>query len=321
MTFENPPGVPAKHQMRKHGPRFASPVNSPSYEWNDYTQFLEVTRGCSHNACRFCTFFKDVPFSKTPLGDVEYYLEYLAMCDKRTPVTRVFLQGSNAFHLSYDELMTLSEMIYAHLPHLKSIGGYGRMSDLRDKSADQVRKLHEAGFEHFYFGVETADDVLLEFINKGYDSAELYEAGYKLRDSGMPWVCGFIFGLGGHNYGDSHAVKSAEFVNAVTPELVTGTSLTLVYDHYTHMMPPLLEDVHSGLFEEAGEIERYEEIRTFIELLDVPTVFSCRHSTMPHGFTVELPKQKESVLKRLNDIIEEGDERSMARFRASVTEV
>ncbi|MBQ6454584.1 MAG: radical SAM protein [Eggerthellaceae bacterium] len=321
MTFIDPPGVPATHQRRTHGPRFASPVNSPSYEWNDHTQFLEVTRGCSHNGCRFCTFYKNVPYSKAPLEDVEYYLDYLAMCDKKTPITRVFLQGSNAFHLSYDELMELAEMMYAHLPHLESIGGYGRMSDLRDKSVEQVRKLHETGFEHFYFGVETADDTLLEFMNKGYDAAELYEAGYKLKESGMPWVCGLMFGLGGHNYGDSHAIKSADFVNAIEPGIVTGTSLTLVYDHYTQMVPRLLKDVQSGLFEEAGEIERYEELRTFIEHLNVHTLFSNDHSTMPYRFTVKLPDQKEHVLERLDDIIKEGDEVSMARFRASVMEV
>ena len=79
----------------KYGPRFASPVNSPSYEWRDDTQFLQVTRGCSHNKCRYCTFFKNVPYGKVDLEEVEFYLRFIANGDKNIPVKRIFLQGSN----------------------------------------------------------------------------------------------------------------------------------------------------------------------------------------------------------------------------------
>ena len=83
--------VPTLPKSFKYGPRFASPVNSPSYEWRDDTQFLQVTTGCSHNACRFCTFFKNVPYGKVPIDEVEFYLRYVALCDKVMPVKRVFL--------------------------------------------------------------------------------------------------------------------------------------------------------------------------------------------------------------------------------------
>ena len=68
----------------KYGPRFASPVNSPSYEWRDDTQFLQVTRGCSHNGCRYCTFFKNVPYGKVDLDEVEFYLRFIANGDTLT---------------------------------------------------------------------------------------------------------------------------------------------------------------------------------------------------------------------------------------------
>lgn len=321
MTVIAPPGTPASQQTIKHGPRFASPVNSPAWEWKDDTQFLEVTRGCSHNGCRFCTFYKDVPYSKTPLSDIEYHLEYLSLQDKRTPVRRVFLQAANAFHLSYDELMTIGDLIHKHLPHVESIGGYGRMSDLRDKSVAQLEDLHRMGYGWFYFGVESADDVLLACMNKGYDSVELYEAGMKLHESGMPWTCAIILGLGGEGYGFDHAIKTADFFNATKPDVVGAVSLTLVYDPYTKMEPPLLQDVREGAFIEAGEIERYLEMREFIRRLNIETTFTCKHSTMPYGFNVRLPEQKADVLKRLDQIIEERDEHYMRLFRASVREV
>lgn len=38
---------------------FASNVVRPPYEAN--SAYLQVTSGCSHNACRFCTYYKDAP--------------------------------------------------------------------------------------------------------------------------------------------------------------------------------------------------------------------------------------------------------------------
>ena len=321
MAYADPPGVRATNKGIVYGPRFASQINSPSWEWAEGIEFLEVTRGCSHNACRFCTFFKDVPYAKVPRADVEHYVEYLELLDKTTPIRRVFLQGANAFHLSYDELMELSGLIHAHLPHLESIGGYGRMSDLRDKSVEQLKALHDAGYGLLFFGVESADDKLLKYMNKGYGSAELYEAGMKLKESGMPWTSVIMLGFGGRGYGPEHAIKTAEFFSAVEPTVIGAVSLTLVYDEYSGMEPPLLQDVRKGLFVEAGEVERYIELREFIEHLEANTLFSCMHSTMPRGFTAKLPEQKEDLLAVLNEYIANANEDEMNQFRAGVREV
>ncbi len=315
------PDMSAVSKSFKYGPRFASHVNSPAWEWRDDTQFLQVTRGCSHNGCRFCTFFKNVPYGKVPLDEVEFYLRYVALCDKVIPVKRVFLQASNAFHLSYDELMEIAELVYGKLPNLESIGSYGRMSDLRDKSVEQLRSLYDAGYDRLFFGVESADDELLSLMNKGYDSAELYEAGAKLRESGMEWACTVMFGLGGHGYGLGHAINTAEFVNAAQPDIVGGVSMTLVHDPYTDIDPPLKRAVERGDFIEAGEIERFEEMRAFVEHIEAPTLFTSRHSSMPTGFMARLPEKKRELVEAITKVIEEGDEAEMRQFREKVREV
>lgn len=282
---------------------------------------MQVTTGCSHNGCRFCTFFKNVPYGKVPLDEVKFYLKYVALCDKVIPVKRVFLQASNAFHLSYDELMEIAELIYEYLPGLESIGSYGRMSDLRDKSVEQLKSLHDAGYSQLFFGVESADDNLLSLMNKGYDSAELYEAGFKLKESGMPWACTVMFGLGGHGYGFEHAVKTAEFFNAVEPDIVGAVSMTLTLDPYTNMVAPLKHAVDRGEFVEAGEVERYEEMREFIRNLNASTLFLSRHSSMPVGFAALLPDKKEELIEAITKVIDEGDEAGMKQFRERVREV
>ena len=38
---------------------FSSGINRPPYEAGD--AFLQITSGCSHGQCAFCTFYKDAP--------------------------------------------------------------------------------------------------------------------------------------------------------------------------------------------------------------------------------------------------------------------
>ena len=40
-------------------------------------QRLEVTIGCSHNKCSFCTMYRKTPFRVAPLEDVEMDLKEL----------------------------------------------------------------------------------------------------------------------------------------------------------------------------------------------------------------------------------------------------
>lgn len=314
-------GLSALPKGFKYGPRFASPVSSPPYEWRDDTQFLQVTRGCSYNKCRFCTQFKNVAYGKVDLEEVEFYLRFIANGDKNIPVRRIFLQGSNALHLSYDELMEIAETVYKYLPNLESIGSYGRISDLRDKSVDQLRSLRDAGYDQLFFGVESADDTLLSLMSKGYDSAELYEAGAKLKESGMQWACTVMFGMGGHGYGFNHAEKTADFINFAQPDITGAVSMTLVYDPFTKMYPPLHKAVERGEFIEAGEIERYEEMREFVRRIDVSTLFTAGHSTLPKGFRALLPGQKEELIAAVTKVIEESNEDDLKRQRTRVPKV
>lgn len=42
---------------------------------------LEITQGCTHNRCKFCTMYKEVPFRMSPMEWIEEDLQELARCD------------------------------------------------------------------------------------------------------------------------------------------------------------------------------------------------------------------------------------------------
>ena len=310
----DPPGVPSKGTEKVYQP-FSSPINSAAWEWNDHTQFLEVTRGCSHNKCKFCTFFKNVPFGVNSREHMVQWLEYLQMVNQTKPIKRIFYQGANAFCLSYDRLMGVAELIREYLPDVESLGSYCRITDLKNKSVEQLIKLREVGYERLLIGVESGDGELLKRVNKGFGEEELYESGAKLNESGMTWDGTFMVGLGGKDYGDRHAIKSAEFFNFATPLNIGGVSLTLIYDYHTCKIPPLLQEVREGTFVEAGEIERLHEMLTFVEHLKCHTNLSFVHSTMPYQFAGRIPEHRQQFLDAIEKTIEVADEEKLRWFR------
>jgi radical SAM superfamily enzyme YgiQ (UPF0313 family) len=48
---------------------YTGPVFRPPFEANSL--LIEVTSGCSHNACTFCTMYRGVPFRMAPMEQIE----------------------------------------------------------------------------------------------------------------------------------------------------------------------------------------------------------------------------------------------------------
>ena len=66
-------------------------------------QRLEVTIGCSHNKCSFCTMYRKTPFRVAPLEDVEMDLKELH--DRGEKITRIYLTNGDPFVLGIDRLV------------------------------------------------------------------------------------------------------------------------------------------------------------------------------------------------------------------------
>lgn len=133
---------------------FASTVVRPPYEAQSV--YLQVTSGCSHNACRFCTYYKDAPFAISPESEIIEDLQELQHYG--IPFSRIWLQGADPFLLSFERLKRIAELIHTHFPFVKTIGGYGRIDSLRNKTIDQLKQLKELGYAGIVFGVESGED-------------------------------------------------------------------------------------------------------------------------------------------------------------------
>lgn len=69
----------------------------PPYE--AYSLLIQVTAGCTHHSCKFCTLYEDLPFKfrMSPLEEVKSDLKEANHYYK--DADRVFFTGANPFYL------------------------------------------------------------------------------------------------------------------------------------------------------------------------------------------------------------------------------
>lgn len=284
---------------------FTSGINRPPFEAS--SGYLQVTSGCSHNRCAFCGYFKHVKHAVSPLDEIEEDIKQIPLWFGAPE--RIFLQGADAFSASYDVLMRVAELLHEHVPSVKTIGGYARIDNFCDKSEAQIRRLHEAGYENPYAGVESGDDGILKMVDKGYDAACAREQLEKTTAAGMPVIANFLNGIGGAGYGLSHARKTAELYAGMNISMIEVSSLTLVPG------TPLAYRARKGTFVEAGEVERLREMQEFLRCLRNETVFLSDHISVPLHARTRLPEGKNQLIAAFDRLIDEAGEERLRAYR------
>ena len=287
---------------------FSSDINRPPYEARD--GYLQITSGCTHGTCKFCSFYKDSKFKFSPMSEIEEDIKELRDSGRR--FDRIYLQGADPLIRSYEDLVTIAEMIHKYLPYVETIGGYACVDNLKNKTVEQLKHLFELGYCYFYFGMESGDDKLLKRMNKGYKSDVIVEQCKKMDEAGMPYIGNFLGGLGGHNYGLSHARESARVINQLKPAMIYASELTLFPD------TPLSAEVDAGTFEEATELERIQELQEFIRCLTTETVFRAEHVTIPVPIYGKVPQDNAKMIAKLQRAIDENGEENLRNYRKHI---
>ena len=255
---------------------------------------LEVTHGCSHNACAFCTMYRGVPFQLEPMERIEECVRTAAV--RRPGVKRVFLEHGDAFALSAERLIRIAELIHAYLPRVEMIAMYASIKNIASKSDDDLERLREAGIGDLNVGVESGLDEALRWMNKGYTAAQARHELLRLKRAGIPWGANVILGAAGPALRSENAIATAELLSATQPNLIfTGT---------LHADPgcPLYEAIKSGAFAESTFGEYFDEEETLIERLELDDcVFFGLHPSNVVTMEGRLPQDKDRLLTELCD--------------------
>ena len=278
---------------------------------------VEVTAGCTHHECKFCTLYNDLPFKfrMSPMEDIECDLQEVkrAVRGLRSGRTdRVFLTGANPFVLSYDKLAAIAELVRKYLPSVKSIGSFARITDVTPKSDEELAKLRALGYDGLTIGIETGDDEALRFMNKGYTSADIIEQCQRLDAADIHYSFFYLVSISGAGRGEIGAKLTADICNQIHPMLIGANMLTIYPDS------ALYEEIQRGNWQEEGELEKYKEVRTLIESLRIPTIFAAMGASNAYQFHGKLPQDKERLLSFPDEIIGNVSEEELRQYRRNV---
>lgn len=231
--------------------------------------------------------YKGIPFRMQPLEDIEADVAEIAavMPNART----IQLLSANQLAMSFENLMPRLQIIKKHMPKLEHMYTATRVSDIRDKTVEQLKALRDIGLNEISLGVESCDDWTLKRINKGYTSADILEQCHKLEEAGIAYWVTFLNGVVGREHSRDHAINTARIFNQLKPMLVGTGGLTLFQG------TPLLEEARRGEFTPLTEKELMEELKIFVENLECDCEFNTHHTSSMDLSGPFLPRKQEII--------------------------
>lgn len=275
-----------------------------------YSLILQVTIGCSHNKCSFCSMFKDKKFRVRSMEEIKADL-----ADARgyyRAVERIFLADGDALCLSMQKLLDILAEIKKLFPECKRVGIYGSARDVLRKSLAELKELKQAGLGIVYLGAESGSQEILDRINKNATRQELIDAVKLIEESGIRSSVTFISGMGGKSLWREHALETASMINEMQPYY--ASVLTLMIDPAA----PIYDEIQSGAFQLLSPVEVMDEMELLMENIDVtkPCVFRSNHASNYLSLKGDLPQDKERMLAQIKQARQNSSLLKDEHFRA-----
>ena len=272
--------------MRYYGAVYRPPSEA-------YSLIVQVTYGCSHNTCAFCSMYKEKRFALRPLDEV---LEdfHIARQTYRH-VDKVFLADGDALVRKASELYTILDTIRELFPECQRVTSYASPASIRIRTDEELQTLRAKGLTMVYMGLESGCDEVLKLMRKGHMSDEIVAMGQKVRRNGIALSVTAITGLGGPELLEQHAIETAKAFNAMNPEYIG--MLTLMVEPGT----PLYDWVRDGKFQLLTQPQVIRETRLLVENLDSPgSVFRMNHASNYLVLKGTLNQDKEVMLRTID---------------------
>ena len=303
------------------------PIRPPS---EAHSLLIRVTVNCSWNRCEFCSVFKGERFQLRTVAEVKEDIldargwmdaiqrraEQTGLVDRVGDMARydgipwlendgvrsAFLQDSDSLIMKTEPLTEIVEFLCEVFPTLERVCSYARGKTVFRKKAEELRRLRDAGLSRLHVGLETGDDELLAYVQKGATADEMVQAGRKAIEAGFELSEYVMPGLGGKERWEQHAKNTARVLNEMNPPFIRLRTLRLSQG------TPLYEKARQGEFHVNSIEGVLIEIRRFIEDLDVTS--NLITSDFASNFFMgevdgKLPEDKERLLKSIDQALTE----------------
>lgn len=286
---------------------YVGTVYRPPSEANSL--IIQVTIGCSHNSCTFCSMYKGKPFRIKDVSIIKKELKEFRKMYRS--VKRIFLADGDAFVLKTKDLIEILSEIKKIFPECERISSYATAQDILKKSDKDINMLKDYGLTFLYMGVESGSDSILLKINKKVTANEMIMAGKKAIRSGMQLSVTLISGLGGIEKSREHAIESAKVISEINPDYVG--LLTLMVEKDTSMYDQIKSSEMTLLSPKEVMAETYE----FVKNLNVTNcVFRSNHASNYVSLGGNLNRDKERVLNEIETYLNDKGTFNAERYRA-----
>lgn len=269
-------------------PHHTEPLYRPPSEADSL--IFQITEGCSYNKCAFCGMYIDKPFRVKPLDDVLSEINRIPESYARH-VHRVFLADGDGVIYPTAELAVILDALTVKFPSLRRISSYAGPQALMKKSAADWKLLREKGLRLLYFGLESADNRVLELMNKGMKADKLLPKVQLIKEQGIDFSVMVILGGGGRILSRQHMEETTAWLNAAKPKYVSLLTLFLRRrrDYFDSIEKPRIGDL-------------IDEIRRFVSgINEGAMIFRSNHVSNFVPLEGVLPRDKGKLLARVDE--------------------
>ena len=249
---------------------YSEPLFRPPSEADSL--ILQITNGCTWNKCSFCEMYSTKKFSVKKEEDI--FKEIEEVSELIPDIRKIFLADGNPMVLSTEKLKRILDKISKTFPKVRRVTTYALPRDIISKTPEELKLLQESGLKMIYVGIESGDDEVLKFINKGETYNSTVEGLLKAKEAGIKLSVIILEGVGGLKYSEQHAIKSAKILNAIQPEFASVLVLSFPYgiEHYKQkFLGNYIPMTISNLL---------KEMRIFVENIQLQnTIFRSNHAS------------------------------------------
>lgn len=280
--------------------------------FEDTQATLQLGVGCSHNACKFCTMYKKAVFKVSPREQVEADIDELARMYTLFAPRRVFLTGGDALGLPFDHLEWALSLLHEKLPGIGSVGCFARVGDVKAKSDGELARLAELGISDVSIGAESGYDPALAFMGKGHIAADIVEQCARLEEASITYDLFYLAGIAGAGRWEDNVRATVDVFGRTSPERIMIHTMTLFPD------APLADDIASGVFTPADEMDILRELRMLNAELTNECMMLGAHYGNAAPYNAWLPRDRDTVLAYFDQRIAAWNEEGLRRFRKSI---
>lgn len=271
--------------------RYEGTVYRPPSE--AHSLIIQVTMGCPHNKCAFCSMYKDRKFRVRPMNevieDLDMALEYYG-----PGIRTIFLADGNTAVLPADKLVAIGNAAAERFPDLERITVYGSAKFLVKKTKEQWRQVAEAGITRIHSGLESGDAETLKAIDKGVTPEQAIESFNHVRDAGIELSVYIMVGVAGIERWREHASGSADVLSKAPPNFIRLR--TFVPGPGT----PWHDRWKEGKLTLLSCYEALEETRLLIEGLSGPSMLLSDHMNNFIEVQGRIPEDKRAMLAEID---------------------